>query len=157
MNDPNARTLQTKATQALTELTGLPSLEDTRKQLEEAIAAIKSAVGSVVPAVTWQEFDKGAKANCSKPYDQSDGQSLYLPDAVAVRTGLSEENWSKIQEATREAASKLGATDLQTMQDKPGKHDIGFYGPAGIFIKLAYSGNLVISGYTGCRLPAAKK
>ena len=43
------------------------------------------------------------------------------------------------------------------MQNQPGFHDVGFYGPAGLFIKVAYHGNLVISGYTGRRLPRDKK
>jgi hypothetical protein len=39
------------------------------------------------------------------------------------------------------------------MRDSPGSHDIGFYGPAGLFVKVSYRGNLVVAGYTGCRLP----
>jgi Lipoprotein confined to pathogenic Mycobacterium len=31
------------------------------------------------------------------------------------------------------------------------------YGPTGIFIKVGYRGNLVVSGCTGCRLPRDKK
>lgn len=29
--------------------------------------------------------------------------------------------------------------------------------PARVFIKLSYTGNMVVSGYTGCRLPEAKR
>jgi hypothetical protein len=38
-----------------------------------------------------------------------------------------------------------------------GKHDVGFYGPAGIFIKVAHKGNLVVSAIPVCRLPQDKK
>jgi Lipoprotein confined to pathogenic Mycobacterium len=48
---------------------------------------------------------------------------------------------------------KIGATDIQVMKNQPGNHDVWLSGPAGIFIKVGYQGNLVVSGYTGCRLP----
>lgn len=57
----------------------------------------------------------------------------------------------------RAAVAKLGATDIQTMHDQPGNHDVGFYGPARLFIKLGYQGNLGISSYTGCRLPVERR
>ncbi|OBB34779.1 LppA family lipoprotein [Mycobacterium sp. 852002-51961_SCH5331710] len=59
--------------------------------------------------------------------------------------------------AAKESAQKIGATDMQVMQDQPGNHDVWFSGPGGIFIKIGYRGNLVVSGYTGCRLPRDKK
>ena len=46
---------------------------------------------------------------------------------------------------------------MQVMKNEPGNHDVGFYGPTGLFIKVGYRGNLVVSGYTGCRLPRDKK
>nr|CRL73386.1 hypothetical protein CPGR_02708 [Mycolicibacterium malmesburyense] len=33
----------------------------------------------------------------------------------------------------------------------------GFTGPAGLSVKVAYKGNLVISGFAGCRLPQGKR
>jgi hypothetical protein len=59
--------------------------------------------------------------------------------------------------AAKVSAAKLGATDEQVMQDGPANHDVGFYGPAGTFIKIGYQGNLGISAFTGCRLPQDKK
>lgn len=48
----------------------------------------------------------------------------------------------------------LGAQSLQLPKIGAG---VGFQGPTGIFIKVGYRGNLVVSGYTGCRSPRAKK
>ncbi|MBN7300469.1 LppA family lipoprotein [Mycobacteroides abscessus subsp. bolletii] len=157
MDNRYAPTPPTEAAKALEELKTLPSLEDTKTRLEEAVATLKTSIGGVVPSITWTEYDKGAKANCSKPYDQSDGQSLYLPDAVADRITVSESQWEAILQATKEVAATLGATNAQVMQDKPGKHDVWFTGPAGLFIKISHSVSLVIASYTGCRLPAAKR
>ena len=56
----------------------------------------------------------------------------------------------------KEAAATIGATKVQTMKDEPRNH-VWFTGPAGVFIKFSYKGNMVVSGYTGCRLPEAKR
>ncbi|MEX3757915.1 LppA family lipoprotein [Mycobacteroides abscessus] len=157
MDNRYAPTPPTEAAKALEELKTLPSLEDTKAQLEAAIKSIKDAIGAVIPETAWREQDNGAKANCSKPYDRSDGQSVYLPNSVAARVDISEQEWSAVLAATKGAAERIGAINSQVMQDKSGNHDVRFYGPAGIAIGIGYAGNLVISGYTGCRLPAAKK
>lgn len=157
VSNPYEPTPPDESAKALEVLKTLPSLEDTKAQLHETIESIKDSIETLIPKVTWREFDKGSKAGCFKPYDQSDGQSVYLPDAVASGVSVSEVNWALILQAAKEAAAKLGIADVQVFQDNPGKHDVGLYGPGGIFIKVGYAGNLVISGYTGCRLPAAKR
>ncbi|MBS4730124.1 hypothetical protein MSM1_17895 [Mycobacterium sp. SM1] len=63
----------------------------------------------------------------------------------------------KILEAAKEAAAKLDATESQVMQDKPGDHDVRLYGPARISIGIGFQKSLVVTGYTGCRLPRDKK
>ncbi|SIK62693.1 LppA family lipoprotein [Mycobacteroides abscessus] len=160
VSNPYEPTPPDESAKALEELKALPSLEDTKTQLQNTIESIKASIETLIPKTTWSDYgDKGEKAGCSnlKPFDQSDGQSVYLPSAVASGVSVSEGNWASILQATKEAAAKLGATNLQVFQDNPSKHDVGLYGPAGLFIKVRYAGNLVVSGYTGCRLPAAKK
>lgn len=76
---------------------------------------------------------------------------------MAANVAVSEQQWATIQEAARQAAAKIEATDMQVTHDNPGNRDVGFYGPTGIFIKVGYRGNLVVSAYTGCRLPRGKK
>ncbi|MGV7355122.1 LppA family lipoprotein [Mycobacterium kansasii] len=82
-----------------------------------------------------------------------DGKRNFLPDAVAVRVSVSDV-WTMIVEPGRVAAAKIGATNVQVMRDQPGDHHVWFSGPTGTFIKVGYRGNLVVYGYTGCRLPA---
>jgi hypothetical protein len=154
---PYEPTPSTQATQALEELKALPSFEDTKVQVQAAIDEITTTAGKVVPAITWQTPHEGTTGNCEAPYEQTDGKRYFLPDAVAVRVPVSEPDWAKILDAAKESARKIGATDVQVIHDQPGKHDVWFSGPTGIFIKVGYSGNLVVSGYTGCRLPRDKK
>lgn len=157
MSNPYEPTPPQDSAKALEELKTFPSLEDTKTQLQNAIESIKSSIETIIPTITWTEYDKGSKAGCFKPYDQSDGQSVYLPNAVADNIAISEDDWVAMLAAARRAASDLGALNSQVMQDTPGNHDVRFYGPAGIALGIGFQKSLVITGYTGCRLPAAKK
>jgi hypothetical protein len=157
VNQPNAPTPPTDAAKALEVLRSLPSLEDTQTQVQAAITEITAATSKLIPAITWETPHEGSGLGCQQPYEQTDGRGYFLPDEVAANVPVSEQQWATIQEAAKQAAAKLDATDMQVMQNNPGNHDVGFYGPSGIFIKVGYKGNLVVSGYTGCRLPRDKK
>lgn len=157
VSDPYPPTPSTTSAQALDQLESLPSLEETKTQVQNAIAEIQAAANQAVPALEWQSLNGESGANCMAPYEQTDGKSLYLPDAVASGADISEPDWATILAAAKAAAAKLGATDEQVMKDGPSNHDVGFYGPTGLFIKIGYKGNLGISAFTGCRLPQDKK
>jgi hypothetical protein len=157
MNQPHEPTPPTVAAKALEVLKSLPSFEDTQIQVQTAITQITTAASQLNPAITWQAPQDGSGLGCERPYEQTDGKAYFLPDAVAANVDVSEANWAKIQDAAKDAAAKLDATEIQVMKDQPGNHDVGFYGPTGLFIKVGYRGNLVVSGFTGCRLPRNKK
>jgi Lipoprotein confined to pathogenic Mycobacterium len=157
VSQPSEPTPPTIAAKALEALKSLPSFEETQTQVQTAMNEITSVASQLIPTITWEAASNADIGNCSNPYEQSDGQSAYLPNAVAAIVDVSEPNWAKIQEAAKNAAAKLQATELQTMKDQPRNRDVGFYGPTGIFIKVSYRGNLVVAGYTGCRLPRDKK
>lgn len=141
------------ATGALDELRSLPSLEQTRQQLQAALDETTSAATRLVPSLAWTITDNAESAGCPTPYDQTGGVSAYLPNRLAANAAVSEEQWQGIQAATQAVAARLAATEVQVMQDAPGNHDVGFYGPAGLSLQVTYRGNMVISAYTGCRLP----
>lgn len=157
VNQPHAPTPPDDAGKALQELKSLPSFEDTQTQVQAVMNEITAAASKVIPSVTWETPHEGSGLGCQKPYEQTDGRAYFLPDAVAANVSVSEQQWATIQESAKQAAAKVDATDMQVMQNNPGNHDVGFYGPTGIFIKVGYRGNLVVSGYTGCRLPRDKK
>ncbi|MCV7420506.1 hypothetical protein H7K45_08135 [Mycobacterium yunnanensis] len=157
MSQPDPPTPTTTAAQALDQLKSLPSLEDTKTQLQGVVDEIKDAANRVVPDLGWQTLHGETAGNCQAPFEQTDGKRLFLPDEVAPGADVSEEDWAAILSAARAAAAKLDATDVQVMQDGPRNHDVGFYGPTGIFVKVGYQGNLTIASYTGCRLPNSAK
>ena len=157
MNQPHQPTTASDAATALATLKSLPSLEETQTQVHAAMIEITSATSNLIPSISWEIPHEGSGLGCERPYDQTDGRVYFLPDEVAANVAVSVQQWATIQEAARQAAAKVEATDMQVTHDNPGNHDVGFYGPTGIFIKVGYRGNLVVSGYTGCRLPRGKK
>ncbi len=152
----DAPTPSTDPARATQRLSSLPSLEDTRFQLESAISDITSAATREVPHIVWTTATNADSGSCPAPYDQTDGQSAYLANRVAEQVSVSDRQWSDLLQVARAAATKVGATDEQVMEDKPGKHDVWFSGPAGLFLKFSYKGNMVVAGYTGCRLPGGR-
>ena len=157
VSEPNPPTPSTESTKALEQLISLPSLEDTTTQVQAAIDQITAAASKAIPGIVWTTATNEDIGNCEAPYEQSDGKRYFLPNRVAESVAISEQQWSDLLQTAKDAAAKLGATDIQVMQDEPGKHDVWFTGPAGVFIKFSYKGNMVVSGYTGCRLPKDKK
>jgi Lipoprotein confined to pathogenic Mycobacterium len=157
VSQPGSPTPSSDPAQAADQLKSLPSLEDTKTQVQNAMNQVTTAALRVIPSLVWLPVHGETPNGCGAPYDRSDGQSLFLPDLEAAGAQVSEPDWQTILAAARDAAATIGATDTQVMQDGPGNHDVGFYGPTGTFIKIGYQGNLVVSGSTGCRLPQDKK
>jgi Lipoprotein confined to pathogenic Mycobacterium len=88
-----------------------------------------------------------------QPELHTSGRRYFLPNRIAPQAAVSEQNWADILKVAKDAAAGVGATSVQVIHDEPGNHDVWISGPAGIFIKVSYQGNLVVAGYTGCRLP----
>ncbi|UVO13957.1 LppA family lipoprotein [Mycobacterium sp. SVM_VP21] len=157
LSRPYEPTAPSVAAEALAVLKSLPSFEDTQTQITATINEITAAAKQLIPSIGWETLDEGDGGNCERPYEQTDGKRYFLPDAVARNVPVSEQAWAKLEEAAKSAAAKLDATEVQVMQNQPGNHDVGFHGPTGLFIKVGYRGNLVVSGYTGCRLSREAK
>lgn len=153
VNQPPDPAPRTDAAHALDQLRALPSLEDTTEQLRRAMSEITSAASRLMPSITWQTPHEGTSGNCERPYEQTGGQRYFLPDQIAARAAVSEDDWTRIEQVARESAAGIGATDVQVVRDGPGDHDVWFTGPAGLYVKVGYHGNLGVAGYTGCRLP----
>ena len=157
VDQPSPPAPPSQGTQALDELKSLPSLEDTAKEVQGAVDEISSAASKAIPGIVWETAPNADTGNCEAPYEQTDGKRKFLPNRFAQGVTISEQTWDGLLQVAKDTAARLGATDVQVMQDQPGKHDVWFTGPTGLFIKFSYKGNMVISGYTGCRLPQSKK
>ena len=134
------------------QLMAWPSLEETKRQLEGVVDEISTVASTIVPGLTFGDFHGESGLKCDGPYADTAARGRYLPDRAGEDATVSEEQWAKVLDVAKAAAAKVGAMDVQVMKDNPGDHDVWFTGPGGIAIKLSSRVNLVISGYTGCRL-----
>ncbi len=134
------------------QLMAWPSLEETKRQLQAAVDEISTAASTIVPGIRFTDYYGESGLKCDGPYADTAARARYLPDRAGEGAAVSEDQWAKVRDVAKAAAAKVGATDVQVMKDSPGDHDVWFTGPGGISIKLASRANLVISGYTGCRL-----
>ena len=133
-------------------LMALPSLEETKRQLEGAINEISTAATTIVPGIRFTDYHGESGLKCDGPYADTAARGRYLPDRAGEGAKISEDQWARIADVAKAAAAKVDATNVQVMKDSPGDHDVWFTGPGGSAIKLAYKVNLAITGYTGCRL-----
>ena len=157
METPFAAEPQDRSVAALEELRALPSLEDTKRALWDAVNQISTEASRIVPGAKWKDLNGGESDRCQVPYDQTGGKRHYFPNRVAANVEVSEDQWARVEAAAKRAAAGIGATARQAMADAPGDHDVFFSGPAGLSINVGYQGNIAISGYTGCRLPTVAK
>ncbi|MGV0586798.1 LppA family lipoprotein [Mycobacteroides chelonae] len=156
MNNPDAPTPTTEATKALEELKSLPTLEDTNEKLTTSIQQLGAKISALVPSVTWHWQDEPQRIGCSKPYEQSDGKVILMPFYVSD-VPIPESRWNEVLAAAKETAAAIDTPKLDVIHDAPNNHDVRFSNETGTAIALTSQVNTVISGYTGCRLPAAKK
>ncbi|WP_433662686.1 LppA family lipoprotein [Nocardia sp. CA-128927] len=129
-----------------------PSLEDSEKQLEQAVEQIAAAATSLDAGIRWQWNDQRSTLGCEKPFDQTDGQQVYLRFYLADRP-ISDEAWPRYQDQARTIAAAAGATGFQVVQDKPGHHDVRFFGEDGTTFSVSSQDKAVINARVGCRLP----
>ncbi|WP_405161514.1 LppA family lipoprotein [Nocardia sp. NBC_01499] len=141
-------------TKAAETLKTLPSLEDTEARLKQAVEQIGTAATAINPALRWAWNRDRATLGCDKPYDQTNGQRAILQHYVSD-TAISEQDWPRIEEATRTAAATFEATQVQILQNKPGHHDVRFSSDDGTTFGISTQQAAVITARTGCRLPKA--
>jgi hypothetical protein len=130
----------------------LPSLEDTKAQVQAAMDEITRAASAAIPTAAWQTGDNAGEDWCEPPYGTL-GKRYFLPNRIAPRVEVSEQNWADVLKVAKDAAAEISATNVQVIHDEPRNHDVWFTSSTGAFIKVSYQGNMVVAGYTGCRLP----
>ena len=152
MTQPGSPTPPSSAAMA-EQLMAWPSLEETQRQLQGAIDEIATATTALVPGIRFTDYHGESGISCTDgPYQGTEARARYMPDRAGEGATVSEAQWATIVDVTKAAAAKVDVTTMQVLKDSPGDHDVWFTGPGGSAIKLAYQVNLVISGYTGCRL-----
>jgi len=155
VNNPYQPTDPTSASQAATSLTSLPSLEDTQAQLKSVIEHVGQEISAIAPSVTFTWRREESRAGCSPPYEQSEGQEILLAKYVSD-VPIPEQNWKQAYDVASQAAKDLGAGNVTVFKDTPNNHDVQFSNDTGTTLRLGSQVAALITGSTGCRLPANK-
>ncbi|WP_153346382.1 LppA family lipoprotein [Nocardia aurantia] len=156
LDDPYKATGPAETSKAAGQLVPLPTLEETEGQVERVVEELASYMSSLIPGLAWTWMDERSPADCDPPYDRTQGQKVFLRNFVGS-ADIPDAVWPAVVARARELAAGLGATNSESMVDKPGDHDARFYSAEGTNLSVGSNGSAVISSSTGCRLPAAVK
>ncbi|NLE78445.1 MAG: hypothetical protein GX610_02515 [Rhodococcus sp.] len=153
-SNPYEKTGAEDTAAAAQRLTELPTLEATEAHAHRVVEELSAYITSLVPALQWEWTRSRSESNCRRPYDQTDGRMVSLPNYVA-KGSIPDHVWPQAVQRARELATELGNTGVETFRDEPGNRDVRFYGPEGTALRFLSMDNTVIRADTGCRLPEA--
>lgn len=157
VNNPYQPTDPTQASQAATSLNSLPTLEDTQAALKAAIEDVGQRISAIDPtaappvAFSWRHAE--SRTGCTPPYEQSPGKEILMPSYIS-EVPLAERNWPRALDIAKAAAATLGATNATVFKDEPNNHDVQFSSDTGTTFRFGSQAAVLITGGTGCRLPA---
>ncbi|EOM78532.1 hypothetical protein DW322_15280 [Rhodococcus rhodnii] len=139
---------------AAARLENLPSLEKSEAAGRRSVEELGAYITGLVPDLRWEWVDERRQSGCHRPYDQTRGKRVKLPNYVAAGS-IPERVRADVVQRARELGAEFGADEGHAFQDEPGSLDIRFSGDAGTSLTLIDAGNTVITANTGCRLPQA--
>jgi hypothetical protein len=155
VGNPYQPTDPIQASQAALALQSLPTLEDAKAQVTAAVEHVGQQISALVPAVAYAWRHDESRGGCSPPYEQSEGQEILLASYVSD-VPIPEANWKQAYNIASAAADGLGATEVTVFKDAPDDHDVQFSSDTGTLLRLGSQKAALITGSTGCRLPADK-
>jgi len=142
------------ATSPATSLQSLPSLEDTRNQIQGAIENLGQQLTALVPGIDWKWYQEDSGAGCSgTAYQGSDGQMILLRNYVS-NIPIPDDKWTQAMDLAQRTAQSLGVQSLTVFKDAPNDHDVQFSNDTGTTLRFGSRASVLITGGTGCRLPA---
>lgn len=161
-----------RTAQAIEQLQALPSLEETKAEMQSALDEIIAEVGRDIPGIVWEPATTiGYETACAPPYEQTGGSRYRFPSHQA-RGEILQKDWDVFMKAAYPIGAKIGAVEVDGWSSehaaptpsgvdsaadaKVGPGDVTFEGPAHmVFTFRTEQGdesNLWIGGATGCRL-----
>lgn len=138
---------------AAAELESLPSVEDTKSQMMGLIQRVGDQISALAPTVAFSWRSEPSRGGCAPPYDQTDGEEILLAKYVSD-VPVPEQNWKQVYAIAERAAASVGATGVTVFKDAPDDHDVLFAGDTGTVFRLGSRRAALLTGSTGCRLPA---
>ncbi len=156
LDDPYKATGGADTAAAAAKLVPLPALEETEARVRQAVVELATYISTLDAGLQWHWNRDRSPSDCNRPYDQTQGRSVYLPLYVASGP-IPDLVWPQAKQRARELAASVGATSSSVGKEQPGGRAGLFYSPEGTKLLLGDGVNAIISSDTGCRLPAAAK
>jgi len=151
--NPYQPTEPADAAKAVEQLKSLPTLEDTRAKLVTTIEKVGQQISVVAVEVTWSWRREESRGGCMAPFEQSQGQEILLNSYVSD-VPIPDQHWQQAYDAVAGAARQLGLSGATVFKDAPNDHDVQFSSDSGMVLRLASQKAALLTGNTGCRLPA---
>ena len=124
--------------------------------MKSTIEHVGQQISAIAPTVTFTWRREESRAGCSPPYEQSDGQEILLAKYVSD-VPIPDANWKQAYDISSQAAHTLGASTVTVFKDAPNDHDVQFSSDTGTILRIGSQAAALITGSTGCRLPASKR
>lgn len=137
----------------IAELRSQPSLEETERLLNDTVGQIADAATGIVETLRWEQLRERSEGTCGHDYRDTGGLKVFMPNIRADQP-VPEKDWPRVLKVARDIARQAGITEMQVLSDVPGNRNVWLYGENGNAITIGYRGATVVSGRTGCRLPA---
>lgn len=138
----------------IAELRSMPSFEDTEQLVNAAVQRVAEAASVIVPALRWYEFANRNQGLCGGEFSGTGGLNAFVAH-MGADGAVPDAQWPLVLQAARDIATQAGMTQLQVLADEPGNRNIRLYSDDGNAINIGYMKNTLVTGETGCRLPAA--
>lgn len=135
------------------ELASKGSAEAATIRYNELVSAIADDLSTLIPGLTW-EWDGEAEFHmCAGEYQNTRGASVWTGQLVASAP-IPESVWPRALTLVQARAGELGATELVSYADEPGRHSIAISGNGNV-VRLITGGRIVVSARSDCYLREA--
>ncbi|MEU0540873.1 LppA family lipoprotein [Nocardia sp. NPDC005978] len=156
VSDPAEQTSRAESDNAERTLAGLPSLEESKAELEAAVLQLAAYIDTLVPGLRWEWKDSELGAECSPPFEKSQGVKLFLRHYTASGP-VPDDLWPAVAQRAKELAAPLGSTEVETFPEQAGNHGVRYFGSNAPVLWARSGAATVITSNTGCRLPREVK
>lgn len=125
--------------------------EDALPRYEAAVQATADDLNKLVPGLTWRWNREAKYVDCTGDFADTRGIRIITRNFVS-NGPIPDQAWPEALQVVRTHAAELGATQQHVYADKPGHHDVAFYGDNGIELAVIASGQVVLTATTDCYL-----
>lgn len=133
------------------DITALPTLAETQRQMLGLIDSVQAEISRAVPATApWRWHRKWLSSGCLIE-GQNDGASLFFPKLTS-ETPLSDAQWQQVFPTIKQLAADAGLINVSAPQNATGNHDARFTSNDGREFSFGSRKATVLSASISCRL-----